>query len=240
MHRQRLCIVFAAGGQYTLVQHTEVQSLVHSPASQLDHTSCSRHVIARTCAQVLCLLPCTQPPWRDMSLGASSRKASGMEKGLLHMIRHGRMEVSVRRGGTWCELDKSRVREESSGRMYPWGLWSGGKGEGMRQKPFPAPLLTDPMGQEKTPRGHSKVPTMGNRGQHKRSHSTSPILAQIPWIAENGDPIGQNVVTWLINTTHSTQRSSSSLAELTVTTVHGGENPFVKCLCNTEHNEENK
>lgn len=164
--------------------------------------------------------------WRDMSLGPSSRKTSGMEKGLLHMIRHGRMEVSVRRGGTWCEFDTSRVREESSARMYPWGLLSGGKGEGMRHKPFPVPLLADPMGQEKTPGGHSKVPTMGNRGQHKRSHRMSPILAQISWIAENGDPIGQNVGTWLINTMHRTQRSSSSLAKLTVTTLLGGEKSF--------------
>lgn len=96
----------------------------------------------------------------------------------------------------------------------------------MRHKPFPVPLLTGPMGQEKTPRGHSKVPTMGNRGQHKRSHRTSPILAQISWIAENGHPVGQNVVTWLINTTLRTQRSSSSLAKLTVTTLHGGEKSF--------------
>ena len=86
----------------------------------------------------------------------------------------------------------------------------------MRHKPFPAPLLTKPRGQEKTPGGHSKVPSMGNGGPHKRSHRATPVVAQISWIAETGDPIGQNVVTWLINTMHRTQRSSSSLAKLAV------------------------
>lgn len=57
--------------------------------------SCSKHVIARTCAQAPCLFYPTKWPWSDMSLGQSSSKISGMEKGLLYIIRHGRMEVNV-------------------------------------------------------------------------------------------------------------------------------------------------
>lgn len=45
---------------------------------------------------------------------------------------------------------------------------------------------------------------------------------------------------WLINKMHRIQWSNLSLPKLTETTQQWVGNPFVKCLCNTKHNEENK
>lgn len=73
-------------------------------------------------------------------------------------------------------FDKSGDGGEGSGGTYSGGQSSGGKGSGREEggmhKLLPAPLLTKPRREEKTPGGHPKVPNteaMGDKGQHERS-----------------------------------------------------------------------
>ena len=165
-----------------------------------------------------------------MSLGLSSEKTSGMEKGRLHIIRHGRMEVSVRRGGTWCERDNlesgRKAQEECTLGVCCQEERVKERGESMRHKPFPAPLLTKPRGVGKDPRGAFKGAHYGEG----RSTQTQP-----PGDSSSGSNI-KDRRDWrpyrtecghLVNK-HNAQNSKVKfkLAKLTVKTQHGGEKSF--------------
>lgn len=117
------------------------------------------------CAQVLCSLHCTQPPWWDVSLGPSSRKTSGMEKGLLHMIRHGRMEVSVWRGATWCECDNlesgRKAQEECTLGVCCQEERAKERGEVRGTSPFLLPSWQSPGGRKRPQGGIQRCPLWG-------------------------------------------------------------------------------